>query len=71
MTRIAFQLLALQFILIASAYGLFGSIPKMQNTVKYKLQQKVLTLGSSYTVKNDKDQPVYAVNSRCFFLIII
>jgi uncharacterized protein YxjI len=60
MARLLLQVLALQLVILASVYGLFGS-KKFQHATKYELQQKVLTLGSSYTVKNDKGEPVYKV----------
>ena len=60
MARFILQLLAIEFILIASAFGLFNTGSKIQGT-KYQLQQKVLTLGTSYTVKDDKGKPVYKV----------
>ena len=60
MARLLFQLLALQLVVLASVLGLFSS-PKIQQGTKYQLQQKVLTLGSSYTIKDDKDKPVYKV----------
>jgi hypothetical protein len=61
MARLLFQLLALQLVFVAIVVGLFAS-SKIQQGTKYQLQQKVLTLGSSYTVKDDKDKPVYKVN---------
>lgn len=59
MARFLVQILLLELILLATVSGLFKS-NKIQGT-KYKLQQKVLTLGSSYTIKDDKDKPVYKV----------
>jgi hypothetical protein len=60
MARVLFQLLALQLVLLATVSGMFLS-KKLQHATKYQLQQKVLTLGSSYTVKDDHDKPVYKV----------
>jgi hypothetical protein len=61
MARFVLQLLALELVLIASISGLFNSGSKIQHGTKYQLQQKVLTLGSSYTIKDDHDKPVYKV----------
>jgi hypothetical protein len=66
MTRFVLQLLALELVLIVSVVGLFNTGSKIQGT-KYQLQQKVLTLGTSYTVKDDKDKPVYKVRRFLFF----
>ncbi len=66
MARLLFQLLALQLVLIVNVFGLFGSSQKIHGS-KFKIQQKVLTLGSSFTIKDDKDKPVYKV-IRIFFL---
>ena len=63
MARLVFQLLAVQLVLLATAFGLFSS-SKIQHGSKFKLQQKVLTLGSSYTIKDEKDTPVYKVRSH-------
>ena len=63
MARLVFQLLAVQLVLLATAFGLFAST-KIQHGSKFKLQQKVLTLGSSYTIKDEKDTPVYKVRSH-------
>jgi len=60
MARLLLQLLAVQLVLFATISGLFSK--KLKHATKYQLQQKVLTLGSSYTVKDDKDKPVYKVN---------
>ena len=60
MARLVFHLLALQLVFIAGVFSLFSST-KVDDAVKYQLQQKVLTLGSSYTIKDDKDKPVYKV----------
>ena len=60
MARLLIQLFALQCVLLAVVHGLFGS-SSVKNAVKYQLQQKVLTLGSSYTVKDDKGNSVYKV----------
>jgi hypothetical protein len=62
MVRLFFQLLALQLILFVPIFGLFSNTKKIQHGTKYQLQQKVLTLGTSYTIKDDKDKPVYKVN---------
>ena len=67
MARLLFQLLALQFLLFVVVSGLFKS-KKIQGT-KYKLQQKVLTLGSSYVIKDEKDKPVYKVRFASFIAI--
>jgi hypothetical protein len=60
MARLLFQLLALQLVLVASVLSLFAA-KKPHHSVKYQLQQNVLTLGTSYVIKNDKDKPVYKV----------
>jgi hypothetical protein len=60
MARVLFQLLALQLVLVVAVLGLFAK--KLPDGTKYQLQQKVLTLGSSYIIKDDKDKPVYKVN---------
>ena len=57
MGRPLLQLLLLQLALLVTVSGLFFS-SKVQNSVKYQLQQKVLTLGSSYTIKDDKDKAI-------------
>ena len=67
MARLFFQLLALQLILFGAVFGVFGK-KKLQHATKYQLQQKVFTLGSSYTVKDDHDKPVYKVNFYLEFL---
>ena len=67
MGRLLLQLLALEIVLVATVFGIFSS-NKVPQGVKFQLQQKVLTLGSSYTIKDDKDKPVYKVNF--FFLKI-
>jgi uncharacterized protein YxjI len=55
------QLLALQLILLVTvSNGLFSS-SKIKHSTKFELQQKVLTLGTSYTVKDDHGQSVYKV----------
>ena len=59
MASLIFRLLALQLILVAAVFGLFGST--VNQGVKYQLQQKVLTLGTSYTILDDKNKPVYKV----------
>lgn len=64
MARICFQLLILQLIVCACVFGLFSK-SKIQGR-KYHLKQKVLTLGSSYTVKDDKNQPVYKVKRNTY-----
>lgn len=66
MARLLLQLVALQLVLFVAVSGLFKS-KKIQGT-KYKLQQKVLTLGSSYTIKDEKDKPVYKVSFDLFLL---
>jgi hypothetical protein len=66
MASLIFRLLALQLILVATVFGLFGS-NKVDQGVKYQLQQKVLTLGTSYTILDDKNKPVYKVN---FYFIL-
>ena len=60
MSRPLLHLLLLQLALLVTVSGLFFS-PSVKNSVKYQLQQKVLTLGSSYTIKDDKDKAVYKV----------
>lgn len=67
MARLLLHLFALQFLLFVAVSGLFKS-KKIQGT-KYKLQQKVLTLGSSYVIKDDKDKPVYKVRLASFITI--
>ena len=59
MARLLLQVLLLELVLLVAVSGLFKS-KKIQGT-KYKLQQKVLTLGTSYMIKDDKDKPVYKV----------
>jgi len=66
MARLVFQLLALQLILFATVFGLFSS-QKIQQATKYQVQQKIFTLGTSYSILDDKGKPVYKVN---FFLLI-
>ena len=62
MARLFFQFLALQLIFIVTISAMFqGNSKKIQGQT-YEIQQKVLTLGSSFTIKNDKGQPVYKVN---------
>jgi hypothetical protein len=70
MARLLLQLLAVQLVLFATVSGLFSK--KLKHATKYQLQQKVLTLGSSYIVKDDKGEAVYKVrfyiNSRHFLV---
>ncbi|CAF0761336.1 unnamed protein product [Adineta ricciae] len=63
MARLLIQLFALQCVLFAAVHGLFGK-SSVKNAVKYQLQQKVLTLGSSYTVKDDKGNSVYKIGFK-------
>jgi hypothetical protein len=60
MARLIFQLLALQLILFATVFGLFGT--KIPDATKYQVQQKIFTLGTSYSILDDKGKPVYKVN---------
>ena len=67
MARLVLQLLALQFVLLVSVSGFMGfGGKKIKQGTKFELQQKVLTLGSSYTVKDDHGQSVYKVRFHCF-----
>jgi len=59
MARLILQLLAIQLVLLATISALFSK--KLKESNKFQLQQKVLTLGTSYTVKDDHDQSVYKV----------
>jgi hypothetical protein len=61
MARLIFQLVALQLVLVATVFG-FMAKKKIDHGVKYQLQQKVLTLGTSYSILDDKGHPVYKVN---------
>ncbi|CAF2316540.1 unnamed protein product [Rotaria sp. Silwood2] len=63
MVRLCSQLITLQLILFVNVSGLFLS-NKIKNTTKYELKQKVLTLGSSYTVKDDHGQSVYKIGFK-------
>jgi len=67
MARLLLQLLVLQLVFLAVALGFFRS-KKLKNATKYQLQQKVLTLGTSYTVKDDQGQPVYKIGFKQFGL---
>lgn len=60
MAHLLFQLLFVTLTIFGNACGFFTS-SKVKNATKYELQQKVLTLGSSYTVKDDHGQAVYKV----------
>jgi len=60
MARLIFQLLALQLILFATVFGLFST--KIADATKYQVQQKIFTLGTSYSILDDKGKPVYKVN---------
>jgi thiamine pyrophosphokinase len=73
MARLVFQLLVLQLILYATVFGLLSSSSKKIQGTKYNVKQKVLTLGSSFTIKDDKNKPVYKVKnfSYEFFEIYI
>ncbi|CAF3667874.1 unnamed protein product [Rotaria socialis] len=62
MARFLLQILIVQLIFIGSISGLFSS--KVKNATKYELRQKILTLGSSYTVKDDQDQSIYKVGFK-------
>ncbi|CAF1036904.1 unnamed protein product [Rotaria sp. Silwood1] len=64
MARLIFQLLAIQLILVATSFGFFQTGSKIKEGTKYQLQQKVLTLGTSYTIKDNRDQPVYKVGFK-------
>jgi hypothetical protein len=74
MARLLLQLFAVQLILLAGVSALFGS-KKLKHATKYELKQKVLTLGTSYTVKDDQGQSVYKVKFYIkfskFYLIFI
>jgi hypothetical protein len=59
MARIFLSLLVIQLVLLANVSGFFKS--KLKHATKYQLQQKVLTLGTSYKIKDDKNQDVYSV----------
>ena len=61
MARFTFQLLTLNLLLVSASFALFSSSSKLKEATKYQLQQKVLTLGSSYMIKDDKDKPIYKV----------
>jgi len=63
MARLHLQLLVLHLVVLAAVSGLFLS-KKLKQPVKYQLQQKVLTLGTSYTVKDDKGQAVYKIGFK-------
>lgn len=60
MARLFLVLIAIQLVCFFAVDGLFFK-KKIDDAIKYKLKQKVLTLGSSYTVKDEKGQPVYKV----------
>ena len=60
MARLVLHLFLLQLVFVAIVSGFFLS-KKLKNPTKYKLKQKVLTLGSSYTVTDDHGQAVYKV----------
>ena len=62
MARIHFQLLAILLVLIAITSGLFSSSKKIKKGNTYQLKQKVLTLGTSYTITDGRNKPVYKVN---------
>ncbi|CAF2414635.1 unnamed protein product [Rotaria sp. Silwood2] len=64
MARFVFQMLAIQLILVATSFAIFGGSSKLKDGTKYQLQQKVLTLGTSYTIKDNRDQPVYKVGFK-------
>jgi len=59
MARLILQLLAIQLVLLATISALFSK--KLKDSNKYQLQQKVLTLGTSYTVKDDHGKNFYKV----------
>lgn len=69
MARFALVFIAIQLVCFLSVNGLFFK-PKVQDAVKYRLKQKVLTLGSSYTVKDDKGEPVYKVKLPIEFVTL-
>ncbi|CAF0731837.1 unnamed protein product [Adineta steineri] len=64
MARLIFQLLAIQLVLVATVFSIFSGSGKVKDGTKYQLQQKVLTLGSSYVIKDQKDKPVYKVGFK-------
>lgn len=70
MARLLLPLLALQLVFLATVSGLFGS-SKLKHATKYQLQQKVLTLGTSYTVKDDHGASVYKVKYSIKFIKIL
>ena len=63
MARLLLAVLAVQLVLFASVSGLFSS-SKIKQGSKFELKQKVLTLGSSYTIKDEHGQPVYKVGFK-------
>ncbi|CAF1371241.1 unnamed protein product [Adineta steineri] len=67
MARILFRLLALQLVLLVTVSGLFTS-SGVKHATKYELQQKVITLGSSYTVKDDHGKSVYKIGFKAIGL---
>ncbi|CAF0808055.1 unnamed protein product [Rotaria sp. Silwood1] len=63
MGRFVLQLIILQLIVFLNVAGFFLS-NKIKTATKYELQQKVFTLGTSYTVKDDQDQSVYKIGFK-------
>ena len=55
------QILLVQLVVVAIVSGLFTGSSRLKNKLTFQLQQKVLTLGTSYTVNDDHGKPVYRV----------
>jgi hypothetical protein len=70
MARLLLSLFVIQLICLATVSGLFGG-SRLKHKTKYELQQKVLTLGTSYTIKDDKGEAVYKVKFPINYLIIV
>lgn len=71
MARPIFHLLVLQLVFVGTTLALFRSASsKIKDGNKYQLQQKVLTLGTSYTITDDHNKPVYKVTFYFYSIMI-
>lgn len=66
MNRLLLILVALQLIGFLSVSALFKSSPKLKHATKFRLKQKVLTLGSSYTIEDEHGKPAYKVKTSFY-----
>ncbi|CAF0808469.1 unnamed protein product [Didymodactylos carnosus] len=61
--RLLLLIFVLQVLFVSLTSSLFSD-KKVKNARKYELQQKIFSFGNSYTIKDDKAQPVYKVSFK-------